>query len=179
MSETNELILVAVGPDQVGLVQALSEFIANHGGSIEDSRMAVLSGEFAFMALISGESRSLVNISRESMDLGTRTGLNIWVKLPSGKKAVEPSLPYKLTASCMDHPGVVYKISSTLSAVGVNIESMDTQTYEAPVSGTPIFKMEALLTVPARLNVNQLRDSLSAIEREENIDLELALMSGE
>jgi glycine cleavage system transcriptional repressor len=137
--------------------------------------MAVLAGEFAFMALISGESRSLANISRESMDLGTGTGLNIWVKLPSGKKPVEPSLPYKLVASCMDHPGVVYRISSTLSAAGVNIESMDTQTYAAPVSGTPIFRLEALLTVPAGLNINKLRESLAEIEREENIDLDLAL----
>ena len=43
----------------------------------------------------------------------------------------------------MDHPGIVYQISGILSSFGINIESMETKTYAAPVSGTPIFRLEA------------------------------------
>ena len=59
-------------------------------------------------------------------------------------------LPYRLTASCMDHPGIVYQISGVLSGLGVNIESMETKTYSAPMSGTPLFQLEADLAVPLR-----------------------------
>jgi glycine cleavage system transcriptional repressor len=82
-------------------------------------------------------------------------------------------LPYKLTASCMDHPGIVYQISNVLSGMGVNIESMETKTYSAPISGTPIFQLEADLAVPTRTNITQLRERFAEIQREENIDIEL------
>jgi glycine cleavage system transcriptional repressor len=60
-----------------------------------------------------------------------------------------------------------------LSSLGINIESMETKTYSAPVSGTPIFELEARLAVPTRTNINQLRQRFSEIQREENIDIEL------
>ena len=37
MADRNHLILTAVGPDQIGLVEKISEFIAHHGCNIEDS----------------------------------------------------------------------------------------------------------------------------------------------
>ena len=74
----------------------------------------------------------------------------------------------------MDHPGIVYQISGVLSSLGINIESMETKTYSAPVSGTPIFQLEANLAVPTRTNINQLRQRFSEIQREENIDIELS-----
>jgi glycine cleavage system transcriptional repressor len=110
-----------------------------------------------------------------SNELTVQTGLNIWVKEPSQKRTVEPCLPYKLTASCLDHPGVVHRLSSVLCNLAVNIESMETKTYHAPESGTPIFRLEAIISIPAKLNVNALRARFAEIEREENIDIELIL----
>ena len=60
-----------------------------------------------------------------------------------------------------------------LSAHGINIESMETKTYAAPVSGTPIFQLEADLAIPTRSNIKVLRDRFAEIQREENIDIEL------
>jgi glycine cleavage system transcriptional repressor len=68
----------------------------------------------------------------------------------------------------------VYQISAVLSSLGINIESMETKTYSAPVSGTPIFQLEANLAVPTRTNINELRQRFSDIQREENIDIELS-----
>ena len=77
----------------------------------------------------------------------------------------------------MDHPGVVYQISGILRGLGINIESMETKTYSAPISGTPLFQLEADLAVPARININELRERLIELQREENIDIELAATS--
>lgn len=173
MADKEHLILTAVGPDQVGLVQKIAEFISRHGCNIEDSKMAVFCGEFAVIVLISGESGNLVKIGRDYRDIETETGLAISIKTPSTRAAPQSFLPYKLTASCMDHPGIVYQISAVLSSAGVNIESMETKTYAAPVSGTPIFQLEANLAVPTRTNINQLRQRFGEIQREENIDIEL------
>jgi glycine cleavage system transcriptional repressor len=178
MADKNHLILTAIGPDQVGLVQKISEFISRHGCNIEDSKMAVFCGEFAVIVLISGDGANLVKIARDYREIETETGLSISIKTPAARKAPESFLPYRLTASCMDHPGIVYQLSAVLSAMGVNIESMETKTYAAPVSGTPIFQIEADLAIPTRTNINALRARFAEIQREENIDIELTAAKG-
>ena len=174
MADKDHLLLTAIGPDQVGLVEKISEFISRHGCNIEDSKMAVFCGEFAVIVLISGDGNNLVKIGRDYREIETETGLAISIKTPSTRTPPGAFLPYKLTASCMDHPGIVYQISAVLSSLGINIESMETKTYAAPISGTPIFQLEADLAVPARTNINQLRARFAEIQREENIDIDLA-----
>ena len=174
MADKDHLILTAIGPDQVGLVEKIAEFISRHGCNIEDSKMAVFCGEFAVIVLISGDGVNLVKVGRDYREIETETGLAIAIKTPVTRAAPGAFLPYKLTASCMDHPGIVYQISAVLSSVGINIESMETTTYAAPISGTPIFQLEAEIAVPARTNINQLRARFAEIQREENIDIDLA-----
>jgi glycine cleavage system transcriptional repressor len=173
MAEKDHLILTAIGPDRVGLVQKISEFISRHGCNIEDSKMAVFCGEFAVIVLISGDGGKLVKIARDYREIETESGLSISIKTPSTRKSADSFLPYKLTASCMDHPGIVYQLSAILSGMGVNIESMETKTYAAPVSGTPIFQLEADLSVPTRTNIGVLRERFAQIQKEENIDVDL------
>jgi glycine cleavage system transcriptional repressor len=178
MVDKEHLILTAVGPDQVGLVEKISQFIAQHGCNIEDSKMAVFCGEFAVIILITGESGALVKIANAYHELEIQTGLTISIKTPSTRKPAESFLPYRLTASCMDHPGIVHKLSQVLSRHGVNIESMETKTYAAPVSGTPIFRLEAIVSIPTKTNINGLRERFGEVQREENIDIELAAIRG-
>lgn len=175
MVDKSHLILTAVGPDQVGLVEKISQFIARHDCNIEDSKMAVFCGEFALIVLISGESRALVKIANDHREIEAATALTISIKTPALRQPAESFLPYKLTASCMDHPGIVSRLSGILSRQGINIESMETKTYAAPVSGTPIFRLEADISVPIKANINSLRERFAEIQREENIDVELSL----
>jgi glycine cleavage system transcriptional repressor len=165
MADRNHLILTAVGPDQIGLVEKISEFIARQGSNIEDSKMAVFCGEFALIILISGEGGNLHKIANHYRELEIETGLAISIKTPTSRKPAESFLPYTLTASCMDHPGIVYLITGILSSFGINIESMETKTYAAPVSGTPIFRLEAEISVPTKSNINALRERFARFKK--------------
>jgi glycine cleavage system transcriptional repressor len=178
MAEKEHLILTAIGPDRVGLVEKLSEFISREGCNIEDSKMAAFCGEFAVIILITGEAGQLARVARDYRAIESETGLTIAVKAPSPKRPTEAFIPCKLTAACMDHPGIVHKISGVLSELSVNIESMETKTYFAPMSGTPLFQLEARLAVPVRTNINQLRTRLADVQRDENIDIEIAVIKG-
>jgi glycine cleavage system transcriptional repressor len=174
MSDKNHLILTAVGPDQVGLVEKISEFISRHGCNIEDSKMAVFCGEFAVIILITGGAVELHKLAGTVRDLEAETHLTFSVKTPAERRPAESLLPYKLTASSMDHAGIVYKLSRELSRLGINIESMETKAYAAPVSGTPMFRLDAAISVPAKTNLNELRERFAEIQREENIDIEFS-----
>lgn len=174
MADRKNLVIIAVGTDQVGLVEKISDFIQQNQCNIEDSKMAVLAGEFAFMVLISGDERGITTIAEKRQALASETGLDVYIRKPGERKKIPASLPYRFTASCMDHPGVVHRLSTILSDLGINIESMETETYAAPDSGTPIFRMEADLAVPANVNINRLRSHLNEIELRENIDIDLS-----
>jgi len=178
MKEKQHLILTAIGPDRVGLVEKISEFISSRGCNIEDSKMAVFCGEFAVILLISGDEGKLGQVARDYRDIEAQTELSIAIKSASPRSRQEAFIPCKLTAACMDHPGVVHKISVVLSGLAVNIESMETKTYFAPMSGTPLFQLEAELSVPVRTNINQLRERLAEIQSEENIDIEITVIKG-
>ena len=178
MPEKGHLILTAIGPDRVGLVEKLSEFISRHDCNIEDSKMAAFCGEFAVIILITGDGSQLAKIARDYREIESETGLTIAVKAASARKPTEAFIPCKLTAACMDHPGIVHRISGVLSQLGVNIESMETKTYSAPMSGTPLFQLEAELAVPVRTNINQLRERLADVQRDENIDIEITVIKG-
>ncbi len=178
MSDKDHLILTAIGPDQIGLVEKISQFITRHRCNIDDSKMAVFYGEFAVIVLISGSDKDLANVARDYREIEIETGLSIAIKEPSSRKSAQPMLPYRLIASCMDHPGIVYQLSGELSRLGINIESLETETYAAPVSGTPIFRLEASISVPASTNINALRERFAEIQQQENIDIDLSLAHG-
>ena len=74
MPDSNHLILTAVGPDRVGLVEKIAAFIARHDCNIEDSKMAVFCGEFAVIVLITGEGHNLVKIGRDYREIESETG---------------------------------------------------------------------------------------------------------
>ena len=47
MTNKSYLVLTALGPDRPGLVNEISAMVLAAGANLEDSRMAILGGEFA------------------------------------------------------------------------------------------------------------------------------------
>ncbi len=74
------LVLTAVGPDRPGLVNDLSSLIAAAGANLEDSRMAILGGEFAVILLISASADALERTRRLGADVESETGLRCMLK---------------------------------------------------------------------------------------------------
>ena len=174
--EKQHLVITAVGPDRVGLVEQISQFLLKEGCNIEDSKMAVFCGEFTIILLVSGATEGLERVAQSLKELTSQTGLVCFSKKPAPRAPVTSALPCRLLASCLDHPGVVHQLSSVLSRLGVNIESLETKTEESAMSGTPIFGLDARLSVPAQVNLHVLRQELDEIGKRENIDIEFSLL---
>lgn len=166
-------VLTGVGPDRPGLVDEVSAFLAERGINIEESRMAVLGGEFALILLASAPEPTLDEL-RENLDrLSRHTGLEFFLKRthPPAQRSVAVGLPYRLQAQSLDHPGIVHEITRLLHAYHVNIESLETTVRSAPVSGTPIFAFQAQLHVPAEVKATRLRSELEELADRFNLDI--------
>ena len=71
------LVLSALGEDRPGIVSQLSKVLLEAGCNIEDSRMAVLGGEFAVMLLVEGKWNTLAKVENSLPELGRQLGMTI------------------------------------------------------------------------------------------------------
>jgi len=170
----NHAILTAIGADRPGLVDEVSEFIFARGGNIEDSRMVNLRGQFAMMVLIGAPEQTLARVKSEMWQLQQQSGLQIELRPASEARAGSAqAAPYRLRASAIDQPGLVHRLSHLLRAANVNIESLETQLKPAPVTGTPMFEMELIISVPRTTGIAKLKEEIAGMCGELNIDFEL------
>lgn len=164
------LVLTAVGPDRPGLVNEIASAIHGAGANLEDSRMALLGGEFALLLLLSGTESAAAAVERAAGPLGEKLGLRL-ISKRTGRGRQKPFLPYRLTVSGFDRPGIVLLVTEVLARRGVNVASLESRLAYVPESGTPLFELEAELQVPSEVALSELRRELSAQCDEENLDL--------
>ena len=72
-----------------------------------------------------------------------------------------------------DRPGIVSRVTEILARRGVNVASLESRLEYAPLSGTPMFVLDADLQVPSEVVLAELRRELSLQCDEENLDLSL------
>jgi len=170
------VVLIAIGEDRPGLVEEVSEFVFTRGGTIHESRMANLGGQFAIAMLIAGTGEAIAEITSAVDQLSSQTGLHLQLTPASGPNAAAAAAegsPYRLTGRALDQPGLVHLIADVLHSFHVNVESMETTLEAAPHTATPIFKMDLMLSVPQNASVPDLRTALAQACNSLNIDFEL------
>jgi len=165
------LILTVVGPDRPGLVRALSEAVAAHGGSWLESRMARLAGQFAGIVLVDAPATL-----SDDLRVLERQGLRIVVQ--SGEAgapsvaAAQPRLALEVVGN--DRPGIVRDVARVLADSGVNIEELTTGVASGSFSGGTLFRATALLRAPNAAAVEAVRDGLERLGNELMVDIQPA-----
>jgi len=167
------VVLTAVGRDHPGLVHSLSALITEAGANIEDSRMAILGGEFAVILLISGSPEAIGRTTEITGRIEDELELRCIVKETSPARSPFDYLPYRIEVDGADRPGIVEVVTSILADRGINVASLESRVTHAPFSATPMFVLEASLQVPSKIVLSDLRSALTAACEEENLDFRL------
>lgn len=174
---TRYAVLTAVGEDRPGLVDAVSKFILESGCNLEDSRMALLGGEFAMLLLAAGEPAAVERLCAGAPSAGARCGLTLQARLTrapgAGEAGQAGAIPYQIAAYSMDHPGIVQRLAHHLAEHGINVRALETRVSHAPTTGLPLFSLHATVDVPSRTKVAELRRELEELGARENIDIEI------
>lgn len=155
--QNNYLVITASGEDRVGIVDRLSGKIAESGCNIEESRMAVLGDQFALIMLLSGPWNALSKLEGQMETLGDQLGLAIIHKRTRQRERARPAIPYSVEVLAMDHPGIVRDLAAFFSRNGINIEELQTDTYPAPHTGTPMFSVVMAVGIHADIHIPTLR----------------------
>lgn len=158
-AQNDYLVITASGEDKVGLVDRLSGRIADSGCNIEESRMAVLGGQFALIMLLSGPWHALSKLEGQLEGLGEQLGLTIVHNRTRKKEREQPAVPYTVDVVAMDHPGIVRSLSAFFAKSNINIEELQTDTYPAPHTGTPMFSVSMTVGIHADIHIPTLREN--------------------
>ena len=167
---TDQLAITASGEDTVGLVDRFTRRITEAGCNIEESRMAVLGGQFAILMLLSGPWNALSRLESQLDAIGKELELTIVHKRTRMREAGDPLIPYQVEAISLDHPGIVQSLASFFAARHINIEEMATDSYSAPHTGTAMFSVRITVGVPASTHIASLRGDFLDYCDELNLD---------
>jgi len=163
------LVITAIGADRPGIVNELTEVLLS---AIEDSRMAVLGGEFAVMLLVTGSTTSIDLIKQQKGDLENKLKLNLLIKTTQKQTPDTDNTHYNILVEGMDNPGIVHKLTRYLSQQHINIINMQTDSQHAPHTGTPLFRVKINIQMPARLDIDHIKKDFTALCDELNMDAE-------
>lgn len=165
------LVLTIIGPDRPGLVEALAETVAEHGGNWLESRMAHLSGQFAGILEVSVAAERRNELAAA---LGTLSAEGIQVAVATSD-ADRDSSPRRLGLELVgsDRPGIIREISAALAAHEINVEHLETACSSAPMSGEALFRASAQLALPAASDLDAVRETLERIADDLMVDLAL------
>ena len=160
------LILTVIGPDRPGLVRALAQAVAAHGGSWLESRMARLAGQFAGIVLVEAPNALLADLHALENE-----GLRIVVH--PGETATGTSVGEHLTVEVVgnDRPGIVRDVARVLAEHGVNIEELITGVVNGSFSGETLFKATAVVRAPNDAAVAAIRVGLEFLGNEMMVDI--------
>jgi glycine cleavage system transcriptional repressor len=169
-----------MGPDRPGLAKDISEFFTARGINIERSRGCVLGNEFGMIILTSGNTDDIERLISDLDSLRAKTSLDIFIrktKAPSHREAL-PSIPYRLNATSIDHPGIVHQICKVLSQRGINIDDISSNVDHNPVTGANIFQMICYFSLPPAMKILDLKNDFSRISDEYNVDIRFDAVVG-
>jgi len=173
MNDNAFAVFTAIGPDRVGIVDDLSGLVGRHGGNIEESKMAVLGGEFAAVMLVSMETAALGELAGAIPELQDRLGLRLELKSTRSQEAATSGRPYILETVSLDTPGIVHAVTAILKNHGINIEELETATQPAPWTGAPMFRMRATIILAPHVSIVRLKADLALLESERDLDINL------
>ncbi|MFC1465469.1 MAG: glycine cleavage system protein R [Candidatus Brachytrichaceae bacterium NZ_4S206] len=166
------IILTLTGPDRVGLVEDVTARILDCGGNVETSRMARLGGAFAILLLASLPAAQLADVEAAFQPLvaqGYKLTLSQTEQTHAERHPGWQS--YRIEVHGADHEGIIHHLAHSLAEHGITIESMDTGTVLAGMSGAPLFSMTALVLVPPSLARDDWEPALHQAGREMNVDV--------
>ncbi|MEH6470357.1 MAG: ACT domain-containing protein [Halopseudomonas sp.] len=170
MNET--LILTLIGDDRPGLVELVSQLIADRQGQWLESQFSRLEGKFAGILQVSVAIEQRPALEQDLRSLVQR-GVRVVVEQAAPVMQV-PCYPLTLRFVGLDRLNVVADISEVLNRYEVTILSLNSHCAPAPMSNENLFHADFDVRVPLSVGRNVLCEALEALTPELMIDLESA-----
>jgi glycine cleavage system transcriptional repressor len=164
--------VTAVGADRPGIAAAVAKVLFEHGGNIEDSRMAILGGHFAMMLIVALPDGADASALEKALGPPAKALDLIVAVRPVADAASEQArgTTYVVTVYGADKPGIVYRVTETLASHRVNVTDLATRVVPGD---QPVYVMILEATIPAGADAAAVEAELKALSAELSVDLSI------
>ena len=165
------LVLTFIADDRPGLIDRLSEIVADAGGNWLESRMSHLAEKFAGIAMVEIPAGKVAAL-KKALAVLEGEGFHLTVEEAKPETAAAGPL-YQLDIVGPDQPGILHEITHCLAERGVSVEDMETDIRDAPMSGGVMFYAEAHVRLPKGAKAGELQSALEALAGSLMVDIAL------
>lgn len=161
----HHVVVSLAGEDRVGIVRTVTSAVAAHRANVEESKMAILGGDFAMIVYVSMESAPDADalVAQLRAELPSFTISLRGTTAPTGKGEDVKRTMWTLQLEGPDQPGIVAAVTQALATHGANVHEMDTETTTAPFAGYALFKMNGKFAVDEE-HLEEVSQALTKVE---------------
>src|SRR5262249_44151437 len=120
-----------------------------------------------------GLRRATVEADKETLERATKLAVLLRPTKSPEQHRRAAVIPCVVTAEALDHEGIVRAVALAISRMGINIVSLETTSYNAPVTGSPLFRLEAHIDLPQGVSVAQFRRQMDDVAQRESLDIDV------
>jgi glycine cleavage system regulatory protein len=175
-------VLSTISPDRVGVVAAVTRFLAEHNANVEASHATRLAGFYGAQFLVSAAPGDMERIEREYRDSLKEFSPAL---CPARGAPVEPrdaaetsGVPCTLTVLAYDRKGIIAETAGALAKLGISIVTLAADKYRAAESGAPLFRAEMQVRVPTPRDRDALAAALAELETRHGWHVDLTPQAG-
>ena len=166
------IVLTVVSEDRPGIVEAISETLAQHQGNWCESSMMSLAGQFAGILLVSVPDDQVESFL-SGLDALQSRGMRIVAQRSAGDAVPEPRRQVSLDLVGQDRPGIVHEITEVLARHRINVQELETTVESASMSGESLFRARARIFIPDDVRLEHIQDELEKLANELMVDISL------
>jgi glycine cleavage system regulatory protein len=169
---STSIVLTVVSDDRPGIVETLSELLAEFDGNWAESSMMTLAGKFAgILSVQVADARAEALVS--ALEGLESSGMHIVAQRSASPPASPSGSEYSIELIGQDHPGIVHEITEVLARHAINVQELETTIQSASMSGESLFLAHAKIFVPPEVALDRLQDELEALANELMVDINL------
>lgn len=168
----HHVVVSISGRDRPGIVKSVSKSVTAYDANLEESKMAILGGDFAMILYVSmkeaADADRLADNLRLDLPAFTVSIRETTAPTPAeeaAEAAASSPLLWTLSLEGPDNPGIMAALSEALALNGCNVREMDTATSSAPFAGYELFTVTSKLTVDES-KLSELSDALNRVEEQ-------------
>ena len=164
------IIVSIVGPDKPGVVSNISKIIKNNSGNIDKSRMVRLGDFFTIMVSITINKDNLIRLNK---DLENYSDYQITTYESKTNLTNDVNDDVKIIhLNGIDNEGLVFKITNEFTKLNINIEELETNISNAPMSGLTLFSLIAKIKHP-KIDYDILKNKMDTLSSELDVNIVL------
>ena len=172
-----KIIIYIQSNDKPGIISTISKYINKNNGNIETSKMIRLESNFNMIMLVSINEINFAKLN-SSLKILSKKNKKLFIKidLPNKENKVTNHL-YFFQLKGADTEGLVHIFTDYLSFKKINIENMETEIINAPITGHPLFLLKAIIKIPTKINIEVLKNELEKLAETNNVAIKLFSIS--